>query len=196
MLHVCTHTHAIPQGLQPRSSTAGVLINCVRVCSVHLGQQQHCKTGRGRENMQPGRIFMMPLSTKGRRKIKNGFNCEVSPGCLESSARPVEFSYNVLFSVHIFEALEKSGSCRETKKCLFNILYKKVHKNVMLPASGYWSQDLAAVWQQHQQPQQHDTTVTPLKKIIQISHVHTSVKQCHVTLHNLACLSVCSRPSA
>lgn len=82
--------------------------------------------------MQPGRIFMMPLSTKGRRKIKNGFNCEVSPGCLESSALPVEFSYNVLFSVHIFEALEKSGSCRETKKCLFNILYKKVHKNVLL----------------------------------------------------------------
>lgn len=67
---------------------------------------------------------------------------------------------------------------------------------VMPPASGYWSQDLAAVWQQHQQPQQHDTTVTPLKKITQISHVHTSVKQCHVTLHNLACSSVCSRPAA
>lgn len=69
---------------------------------------------------------------KGEAQIRNGFNCEVSPGCLESSALPVEFSYNVLFSVHIFEALEKSGSCRETKKCLFNILYKKVHKNVLL----------------------------------------------------------------
>lgn len=69
---------------------------------------------------------------KGEAQIKNGFNCEVSPGCLESSALPVEFRYNVLFSVHIFEALEKKKwivFCAEKQKNAFLIsLTKKYTK--------------------------------------------------------------------
>lgn len=120
-------------GLQPRSSTAGVLINCACVCvcgcSCALRTTAALQDREGeREYAARQNIYDAP-EHKGEAQITDGSNCEVSPGCPESSALPVEFSYNVLLNVHIFEALQNRDALFHTQRDKTSVT-KKLQKNV------------------------------------------------------------------